>query len=48
MKIEYASLILSIHKSEKDTHRVRIGWTNIVERDPKYTNELQNNKEIKK
>jgi len=39
MKIEYASLILSIHKSEKESHRVRIGWTNIVERD---------NKEIKK
>jgi len=39
MKIEYASLILSIHKSEKESHRVRIGWTNIVERD---------NKDIKK
>jgi hypothetical protein len=48
MKIPYASLILSIHKSEKDTHRVRVGWTNLVERDPKYTPELQNNKELKK
>ena len=48
MKIPYASLILSIHKSEKDTHRVRIGWTNLVERDSKYTPELQNNKGAKK
>jgi len=44
MKIQYASLILSIHKSEKETHRVRVGWTNIVERDPKYSPELQNKK----
>jgi len=44
MKIQYASLILSIHKSEKETHRVRVGWTNVVERDPKYTPELQNKK----
>ena len=48
MKIPYASLILSIHKSEKDTHRVRVGWTNLVERDPKYTPELLNNKGAKK
>ena len=36
MKIPYGSLILSIHKQEKDENRVRMGWNNIVERDKKY------------
>ena len=36
MKIPYGSLILSIHKKEQDTHRVRLGWNNIIERNPKY------------
>ena len=32
MKIPYGSLILSIHKKEKETHRVRMGWDKIIER----------------
>lgn len=36
MKIPYGSLILSIHKQEKDKNRVRSGWDRIIERDPKY------------
>ena len=36
MKIPYGSLILSIHKQEKDENRVRSGWDKIIERDPKY------------
>ena len=36
MKIDYGSLILSIHKQEKEENRVRMGWNNIVERDKKY------------
>lgn len=33
MKIPYGSLILSIHKKEQETHRVRMGWNSIIERD---------------
>jgi len=33
MKIPYGSLILSIHKKEQETHRVRMGWNNIIERE---------------
>ena len=36
MKIPYGSLILSIHKKEKDENRVRMGWTQSIQRDPKY------------
>ena len=36
MKIPYGSLILSIHKQEKDQNRVRSGWDNIIIRNPKY------------
>lgn len=36
MKISYGSLILSIHKKEKDEHRVRTGWDNIIQREQKY------------
>ena len=36
MKVQYASLILSIHKSEREDRRVRVGWTGYVDRDPKY------------
>lgn len=36
MKIPYGSLILSIHKKEKDENRVRTGWDNIIEREKKY------------
>jgi hypothetical protein len=36
MKIDYGSLILSIHKQEKSENRVRQGWSKIVERDKKY------------
>ncbi|MDH5796788.1 MAG: hypothetical protein OEY79_04555 [Anaplasmataceae bacterium] len=36
MKISYGSLILSIHKKEKDENRVRTGWDNIIEREKKY------------
>lgn len=32
MKIPYGALILSIHKKEQETHRVRMGWNNIIER----------------
>jgi hypothetical protein len=35
-KIPYGALILSIHKKERDENRVRLGWTNRIERDPKY------------
>lgn len=38
MKIPYGSLILSIHKQEKDENRVRSGWDKVIERDPKYLN----------
>ena len=33
MKIPYGSLILNIHKKEQDSHRVRMGWDKIIERD---------------
>lgn len=33
MKIPYGSLILSIHKKEQETHRVRMGWDKIIERE---------------
>jgi len=36
MKIPYGSLILSIHKQEKDENRVRSGWNQVIVRDPKY------------
>jgi hypothetical protein len=36
MHIEYASLIISIHKNEKPENRLRLGWTQTIERDPKY------------
>lgn len=36
MKIPYGSLILSIHKKEKDENRVRSGWDRVIERDEKY------------
>lgn len=36
MKIEYGSLILSIHKQEESKNRVRVGWNQIIERDNKY------------
>jgi hypothetical protein len=36
MGIEYGSLILSVHKKELDTNRIRMGWDKAVERDPKY------------
>lgn len=36
MKVDYGSLILSIHKQEKPENRVRLGWSKIVERDKKY------------
>lgn len=36
MKIPYGSLILSIHKKEKDENRVRTGWDNIIQRERKY------------
>jgi len=36
MKIPYGSLIVSIHKNEKQENRLRIGWTQSIERDPKY------------
>jgi len=41
MKIPYGSLILSIHKKEKEENRVRMGWTKSIERDPKYINGVQ-------
>jgi len=36
MKVQYTSLILSIHKAEREDRRVRVGWTGYIERDPKY------------
>jgi len=36
MHIPYASLIISIHKSEKSQNRLRLGWENIIIRDKKY------------
>jgi len=36
MKIKYGSLILSIHKKELKENRIRIGWSQVVVRDPKY------------
>lgn len=36
MKVQYGSLILSIHKKEPDEQRVRMGWNNIIEREKKY------------
>jgi len=36
MKIDYGSLILSIHKKEQPENRVRMGWTSVIERDKKY------------
>lgn len=36
MKIPYGSLILSIHKKEKDENRVRSGWDHIIDREEKY------------
>jgi len=36
MHIEYASLIISIHKNEKPENRLRLGWSQTIERDKKY------------
>jgi hypothetical protein len=36
MHIPYASLIISIHKNEKPENRLRLGWSQTIERDPKY------------
>jgi len=36
MKIEYGSLILSIHKKELPENRVRMGWSQVILRDEKY------------
>lgn len=36
MHIPYASLIISIHKNEKPENRLRLGWGQTIERDPKY------------
>jgi len=36
MKIQYGSLILSIHKKEKDENRIRTGWDNIITRSDKF------------
>ena len=36
MKVPYGSLILSIHKKEKDENRVRMGWTQSIQREQKY------------
>jgi hypothetical protein len=36
MKIDYASLILSIHKKERPETRVRVGWDRCVIRSPEY------------
>lgn len=36
MKIAYGSLILSIHKKEKEENRVRTGWDNIIQREKKF------------
>ena len=35
-KIPYGALILSIHKKEQEQNRIRLGWTNRIERDKKY------------
>ena len=36
MKIDYGSLILSIHKKERSETRVRVGWDRCVIRSPEY------------
>jgi hypothetical protein len=36
MKIDYGSLILSIHKKERPETRIRMGWDMAITRDPKY------------
>ncbi len=36
MSIDYASLILSIHKKEQEQTRVRVGWDKAVIRSPEY------------
>jgi hypothetical protein len=36
MHIPYASLIISIHKNEKPEKRLRLGWSQIIERNKKY------------
>jgi hypothetical protein len=36
MSIDYGSLILSIHKKERDETRVRVGWDRAVIRSPEY------------
>jgi len=36
MHIPYASLIISIHKNEKPENRLRLGWSQTIERDQKY------------
>ena len=36
MKVEYGSLILSIHKKELPENRVRMGWSQVILRDEKY------------
>ena len=36
MHIPYASLIISIHKNEKQENRLRLGWGQTIERDSKY------------
>ena len=36
MGIDYASLIISIHKNEKAQNRLRLGWSHVIERDEKY------------
>lgn len=36
MKIPYGSLILSIHKKEDAKNRVRVGWSQVIQRDQKY------------
>jgi len=36
MHIPYASLIISIHKNEKPENRLRLGWSQSIERDKKY------------
>ena len=47
MKIKYGSLILSIHKKELPENRIRIGWSSVVVRDPKYILEQSFNAEKK-
>ena len=36
MKLKFGSLLLSIHKKELKENRIRIGWGQVVVRDPKY------------